>query len=176
MDVAIAETIVYSEYKKLEKYNDIGLVRIIKRAKFSKYIFPACLPETYNTDTENAIETGWGKTGYRSKDSNILIEVDLELYSDDECRQLYVDQSQSSQLRRGIDAQTQFCAGSRTEQKDACQVSTIIIAIITISVAFYQLILIFAGRLGRSDSNQASDTIESLYVHGNRCDFVREAM
>lgn len=94
-----------------------------RSVEFNQFIRPACLPETYGTGAETAVATGWGRTDYRSQGSDILMKVVLELYPDDECRQLYYAESHSSQLKYGIDVQTQFCAGSRIAKKDVCQVS-----------------------------------------------------
>lgn len=122
VDVDVEQAIPHPAYKKTEKYNDIGLIKMARSVQFNQYIRPACLPETYNTGTEKAIATGWGKTDYRSQGSEILMKVVLELYPDDECRQLFYAESHSSQLKNGIVAQTQFCAGSRIARKDVCQV------------------------------------------------------
>lgn len=95
---------------------------MVRSVQFNEYIRPACLAETYSTGTMKAIATGWGKTDYKSESSDILMKVILELYPDDECRQFFLAESHSSQLRNGIDARTQFCAGSRNAKKDVCQV------------------------------------------------------
>lgn len=123
VDIDVAQAIPHPAYVKTEKYNDIGLIRMAHSVQFNQYVRPACLPETYNTGTQKAIATGWGKTDYKSGGSDVLMKVVLELYPDDECRQLFIAQSHSTQLKNGIVAQTQFCAGSRTEKKDVCQVN-----------------------------------------------------
>lgn len=123
VDIDVAQAIPHPSYIKTEKYNDIGLIQMIRSVQFNQWIRPACLPETYSTGTEKAIATGWGKTDYRSEGADILMKVVLELYPDDECRHLYYAESHSSQLKNGIVAHTQFCAGSRIAKKDVCQVS-----------------------------------------------------
>lgn len=97
---------------------------MVHSVQFNQYIRPACLPEAFTTGTAKAIATGWGKTDYKAQGSDILMKVVLELYSDDECRELFAAESHSSQLKNGIIARTQFCAGSRFERKDVCQVSS----------------------------------------------------
>lgn len=120
----MAQAIHHPGYVKPKKYNDIGLIRMARSVKFNEYIRPACLPEMFSTGTQRAIATGWGKTdASESRGSDILMKVGLDLYSDDECRQQYADHSLLEPLSDGIVAETQFCAGSREEKKDVCQVS-----------------------------------------------------
>lgn len=101
---------------------------MVRSVEFNEYIRPACLPETYETGTQNGIATGWGRTEVNSKQSDILMKVILELYSDTECRNGFLLESRKNQLRDGIAVESQFCAGSRTERKDVCQVSFIFFA------------------------------------------------
>lgn len=175
VDIDVERAIPHPAYKKTEKYNDIGLIQMARSVEFNQYIRPACLPEMYSTGTEKAIATGWGRTDYRSQGSEILMKVVLELYSDDECRQLYYAESHSSQLKNGIDVQTQFCAGSRIAKKDVCQVSEHMkttqmpttTKIIIVSLAF-------AGRLGRSTSTRSS--VQYVHLHHSWRNIVRKAV
>lgn len=120
--IDIAEKIPHPQFKRAAKYYDIALVRLANRIAINPLIRPACLPEGYETDTEKAIATGWGRTDFRGPGSDILQKVILELFTDDECNATYLSESRTTQLRYGILREQQFCAGSHTEKKDTCQV------------------------------------------------------
>lgn len=122
VDIEVDEAIPHPNYKKTEKYDDIGLIRMKQPVQFSEFIRPACLSETSGRELREAIATGWGKTSYKSKGSDILMKVQLEMFSDSECRQQFIMESNTATFRNGINAQTQFCAGSRDKLKDVCQV------------------------------------------------------
>lgn len=121
IDIHVDEYIPYPSYLRTTKYDDIGLIKLSRPVTFNEHIRPACMPETYETNTRNAVATGWGRTGLNNSPSDILQKVILELYTDTECRNGFVAESRKHDLRNGIVSQTQFCAGSRTEKKDVCQ-------------------------------------------------------
>lgn len=120
-DISVAEYIPYPEYRRISKYDDIGLIKLSRPVKFNEYIRPACLPEEYGTGTQKAVATGWGRTDVYNSGSDVLQKVILDLYNDQECRTGFEAESKRHDLRNGIIARTQFCAGSRTERKDVCQ-------------------------------------------------------
>lgn len=120
-DISIAEYIPYPSYRRITKYNDIGLIKLSRPVQFSEYIRPACLPEEYSTNTLKAVATGWGRTDVFNATSDILQKVILDLYNDQECRNSFIAESRKHDLRNGIVSDTQFCAGSRNERKDVCQ-------------------------------------------------------
>lgn len=122
----VAESISHPLYKRRIKYNDIGLIRMDRKISFSEYMRPACLPETYDSETEKALATGYGKTDFKGRSSHILMKVVLELFSVQECNTTYQQAARTSVLRSGILPASQFCAGSHTEKKDTCQVSLIL--------------------------------------------------
>lgn len=122
-DIDVEQSYPHPSYSSTENYNDIALIKMIRAAQFNHYVRPACLADTYIPEKPKAIATGWGKIGYRSADSDVLMKVVLELYNDDECQQHYPLELRSSKLSRGIEARTQLCAGSRIERRDVCQVS-----------------------------------------------------
>lgn len=122
LQVNIAEIIIHPQFKASSKYYDICLLRLERNIRFNQYMRPACLPDTFSTNTHKAIVAGWGKTGYRDGASNVLMKVVLELFTQRECTEAYQKESRGTQLAQGIVEETQFCAGSHTEKKDACQV------------------------------------------------------
>lgn len=122
LQVEIAEKIPHPQFKRSAKYYDIALVRLALQVTFNPRRRPACLPESYNTNTHQAIASGWGRTDFRGPSSQVLQKVILELFTDEECNITYLDAARTTQLRYGILPAQQFCAGSHTEKKDTCQV------------------------------------------------------
>lgn len=121
IEIEIVEHIKHPEFKLPSKYNDIALLKLMHPVKFSQYIRPACLPETFYPQTQRAIATGWGLTEFRGKSSDSLMKVVLDLYGNQECNATYINHINRA-LEKGIVEKTQLCAGSRLEQKDTCQV------------------------------------------------------
>lgn len=120
---AIAENILHPDYNRaVANYNDIALVRLQERVAFSPYIRPACLPgrQFDQLRRNSAVATGWGHTEWHGNESDILMKVKLDLYTVAECNGTYT-RPYYRKMARGVDPETQMCAGSRTEEKDTCQ-------------------------------------------------------
>ena len=117
----IVERIKHDGFKVPSKYNDIALVKIDGPVQFNNYIRPACLPQSRTIETKHVIASGWGRLNYNSEVSEHLQKVVLEIFTQRECNQSYSNEGR--QLRRGIDDETQLCAGSHIDGKDTCQVS-----------------------------------------------------
>ena len=120
----IAEIIKHPQYRRPPKYHDIALLRLDRKVTFSRYIRPACLPQVFGTGTQRAIASGWGAQEYSGPGSPTLLKVTLELFSGTECNETFFTPGYSKSLRNGIDDESQMCAGSHTEWKDTCQVSS----------------------------------------------------
>lgn len=118
----IVERIKHPDFKLPSKYNDIALVKINDPVQFSNYVRPACLPHTKSINLRHVIASGWGRVNYGSTLSEQLQKVVLELFTTDECNKTYSNEI-GRQLSRGIDVETQLCAGSHNSEKDTCQVS-----------------------------------------------------
>lgn len=62
----ITERIPHYLYKPPSLYHDIGLLKLNKPFKFTEYVLPACLTQSwilfYPTEVEEVIATGWGET------------------------------------------------------------------------------------------------------------------
>lgn len=110
----------HPNYKIPSKYNDIALLKLSKEVQFNLFIRPACLDDSVVASTEHAIATGWGRTEYQAKQSEILLKVILDWIPFDECNGLYRRFS-SRYLTNGIDLKTQICAGSKKHRRDTCQ-------------------------------------------------------
>jgi secreted trypsin-like serine protease len=100
--------------------NDIGLLELSDRVRFSDQVRSACLPEKSNWTVQSidqqyegrlATVLGWGSTYYGGGGTNILRQVSFPLWTNKDC-----DQKYSQHIGRGF-----VCAGSMFGGKDACQ-------------------------------------------------------
>lgn len=119
-DYEVIRRIPHPSYIANEQYNDIALLQLDRPVTFSEYISPICL-DSSNLTNEVLTATGWGKTEATGDVSSELQKVELEYFPNEECQKSYSTVSKDD-LPNGIVAETQICAGSRTEEKDTCQV------------------------------------------------------
>ncbi|ETN65690.1 CLIP-domain serine protease subfamily C [Anopheles darlingi] len=117
-DYDVSERIPHPEYKQSSHYNDIALIKLSRKVIFTPYIRPICLPLQANGPQKRAIASGWGAIGFGQEKSSSLLKVTLDLFSHDECKDLF---EETRKLRTGVNATTQMCAGSRNSTKDTCQ-------------------------------------------------------
>lgn len=97
--------------------NDIAILKLNQNVRFTKSVQPACLPPPGNMDYTNvkATVTGWGTIYFGGPTSNSLQEVDVGIWTNQECATNY------NRLGRKV-LDTMLCAGDRLGGKDACQV------------------------------------------------------
>lgn len=117
----IVERIRHPNYTGKFKYNDIALLRLESTVPFNDYIRPACLPESSSIGF-NAKATGWGRLDFDRPVTSHLQKVELDLFTYQECDELYAVLNSSS-INRGIVNETQICAGTQSGRGDTCQVS-----------------------------------------------------
>lgn len=116
----IAERIPYPDYKSYSFYYDIGLIRLQTRLTFNDFVRPACLDtEALLYEKEKVMATGWGQRGYSQSTSKLLLKVGLEIFSNNECNEIY---DKDITLRDGIIDSFQICAGSIANSGDTCEV------------------------------------------------------
>lgn len=120
VDLRIVERIPHPEYRYPSQYNDIGLFKLERKVQLNGAIRPACLPEQASVKTKTAIATGWGTVTWRGQQSNVLLKVTLDMFSQNECNSTYRTDI-NRKLNKGIMEETQVCAGSHNEEKDSCQ-------------------------------------------------------
>lgn len=118
--VNIAERVKHPQYTSKFKYNDIALFRLDISLKFTEYVRPACLPELSKIGF-TAVATGWGRLDYNRPLSTHLQKVELDLYTHQECDDLYAVLD-SRYINKGIANDTQLCAGTYSGRGDTCQV------------------------------------------------------
>lgn len=109
----------HPEYKPLNLYNDIGLLKLDRKVNFTKSVRPACLQVEEDFNTDKIVASGWGLLAFRGASSETLMKVELDLYTNEECSEYYQDKMAS--LKHGI-ASTMLCTGGKTESKSTCSV------------------------------------------------------
>ncbi|XP_077290897.1 transmembrane protease serine 9-like [Arctopsyche grandis] len=115
----VIEKVIHPEYQPVSVYNDIGLLKMDKKVKYSEKIRPACLHVGNPVNDQKAVATGWGITDFETETkSDALLKVTLEKFTHEECKQSYPIAKKS---RDGIRNTSQICYGSRSEVKDTCQ-------------------------------------------------------
>ncbi|XP_060802224.1 trypsin-1-like [Amyelois transitella] len=107
---AIAHNFTFATFR-----DDIALLRLNLPVVTSDVIKPICLPlnddETYVG--VKAIATGWGSVTESKNQSCVLLEVELPILSNEECR--------SSQYDSHMISDNMLCAGLSKGGKDTCQ-------------------------------------------------------
>lgn len=103
----------YSDRNKNKK-DDIGLIRLAKRAVYNDYIQPICLAKNNQRIVvgNDVYVAGWGKT-LEGRNSPIKLKLVMPIYNKDECNRKY--------RRLGADLiDKQICAGG-VFAEDACK-------------------------------------------------------
>ncbi|CAH1405899.1 unnamed protein product [Nezara viridula] len=120
VDKAIIERIPHPKYIPSQNYHDIALFKLDSDVVFNNYVLPICLHTKRQITSKVATVIGWGKTGFIDATSEKLLEADLEVYNDTECKRLMFS-SITPQTPRGHEADQMICAGVPDGSKDACQ-------------------------------------------------------
>ena len=104
---------LHDQYDRKTFENDIALLKLDKPAKFTKSIYPICLPPRSKQFTNTrAFVIGWGTIYFGGPTSNLLQEVNIRVWSNQQCATNY------ARLNRKV-TDTMLCAGD--ENRDACQ-------------------------------------------------------
>lgn len=119
MDFAVQQTFSHPGYRRSAAYNDIGLVLLRERVKFSPYIRPACLPsEPLDSNVKALLATGWGNTYYKGERSDDLLKVAIDVYDLNLCKQAYGKKYR--EIRQGV-TDNFICLFDKERRKDTCQ-------------------------------------------------------
>ncbi|XP_056629717.1 venom protease-like isoform X1 [Diorhabda sublineata] len=115
-DYPLRRIIIHPNYSPPSKYNDIALLETRDEVIFTRFIRPACL--NLNSDIQNgkAIATGWGRTDFAADNSEKLMKVTLNVYTNERCKTTFPS---DVSLPRGI-ASSMVCAGDLKGGKDTC--------------------------------------------------------
>lgn len=115
-DVGIEQQIIHDKYlpQSFNQHNDIALLRMSQKVRFSEFIKPICLP---SASSENLIGkaltvVGFGKTE-TALSSNVKLKAFLSVVDTEKCNQVFRFEG-----RKAID--TQICAGG-VKNVDSCR-------------------------------------------------------
>lgn len=111
---------MHNEYSTETKSNDIALIRVAQKIKFSDLIQPICLPhdELYRID-KRVLVTGWGSETSNSRTVEILRRGVIQIIGKDECIK---KNGKVLNITQGM-----FCAGEKDDddperlRTDTCQ-------------------------------------------------------
>ncbi|XP_068973443.1 venom protease-like [Bombus flavifrons] len=115
IEMGFESKLIHSDYKHGRSYHhDIAILRLEKDVSFSEYIRPICLPleeslRNNNFVGYNPFVAGWGKLSYGGPYSDVLMEVQVPVISNAECKKAYSNIPD-----------TEICAGYAEGGKDAC--------------------------------------------------------
>lgn len=65
-DIPVASVVIHPDYHYLNRYNDIGLLKLAWPANFTDYVKPVCL-STDDNIPDNLVIIGWGITDRQSR-------------------------------------------------------------------------------------------------------------
>lgn len=112
-DFRIIDIRHHVEYDESTYENDIAIVKLHQSVLFNSYIWPVCMPPSGDTfEGWNGVVTGWGSLDFGGPYSDVLMEVAVPIWKNDECQNSFVERIGAGML----------CAGSRYGGKDSCQV------------------------------------------------------
>lgn len=122
-DFNISKLIKHPNYTFISSYNDIALLKLDRPAVLNKFVQPACLQTQKDTDYNIGVllVAGWGDTFHNSgRGSSQLRKAALEIVSEEYCSKVYP--KDAGRLKKGIDDETQICAGSFDDEGNTCKV------------------------------------------------------
>ena len=112
----------HPDYNVAARYdNDFSMLELEGEVDLCRYpnIRPVCLPSVSSSDTfvgDVATVTGWGVTEEFGDDSNVLLEVNVTVVSNKECRNDYKTNSLNLNITDNM-----ICADVAGGGKDSCQ-------------------------------------------------------
>lgn len=120
VQIEVESKIIHPGYDTKAYVNDIAVLRLAQEVPFSDYVYPICLPVEDPLRNNNFYRyypfvAGWGSQQSRGPASDILLEVQMPVVSNDACSEAY-SKFKSSKIDNRI-----ICAGFAQGGKDACQ-------------------------------------------------------
>ncbi|KAI0216120.1 Ovochymase-1 [Lamellibrachia satsuma] len=104
---------VHPEYNNVTNNNDLALLKMKKRIRFTREVSPVCLPDSDDPlNYYDCMVTGWGKSN-GTGDRTVLRELGVPLIDTETCNGTTWYQGRVSHLM--------LCAGHETGGKDSCQ-------------------------------------------------------
>lgn len=116
--VNVKRAIAHPDYKIGINYNDIGLVQLEKKIQFNEKARPACLNLNQKFNFMSFTVSGFGKIGVTGPGSSKLLFINVDLYNNTECNDVYRN---SLNVPQGVKEDLMICAGSFEDLQDACK-------------------------------------------------------
>ncbi|KAH8416770.1 hypothetical protein KR222_003693 [Zaprionus bogoriensis] len=124
-DINVTNIAIHPDYSSDSKYNDIAILELVEAAKFSLYIYPACLELDPGDPPEIAklFVAGWGVMNQTSRStSKILLRAPLDIVPLQQCNSSIAQLASSTRFLKDGVINTLLCAADRRRRKaDACQ-------------------------------------------------------
>ncbi|XP_076174782.1 venom serine protease Bi-VSP [Ptiloglossa arizonensis] len=120
VEIEIDQKIVHPQYSTSKMENDIAVLRLKEEVQFTDLIYPICLPIKEPLRSKNFYRffpfiAGWGAVESRGPASADLLEAQVPVVSNDDCKKAY------SRFKNAVIDQRVLCAGYAQGGKDACQ-------------------------------------------------------
>lgn len=115
IDVGVEDVIVNDQYspQSFNQHNDIALIRMMQKVKFSDFVKPICLPSASDVLIGKSLTvTGFGRTETAFA-SNVKLKVGLTVAENEKCNQVFRFEG-----RKVVDSQ--ICAGGQ-KNVDSCR-------------------------------------------------------
>lgn len=109
--VSFEKVIKHPDYSSRSHSHDIGLVKTSEPIRESSSVKFVRLPKQGERFTGTGIATGHGKTSTMGGESDVLLQVEMEIRDDRACFERYGP---------GFNPRAMICAGGRAERKATC--------------------------------------------------------
>lgn len=120
-DFRIVEVYQHPDFDETTFENDISILKLHERVIFNSYIWPVCMPSNEDTFEGNVgIVTGWGSQFFGGPHSDVLMEVSVPIWNQNDCQNAFIERIANQVL----------CAGAG--ERDSCQVSCLFVVIYVI--------------------------------------------
>ncbi|VVC37364.1 Hypothetical protein CINCED_3A022459 [Cinara cedri] len=145
INVPIARILTHEQYNAREYTTDIALLKLNQSVRFNEFIKPICLPilskmRSRTLEGTAPFVAGWGATSFRGPSSSALMELQIPVMNNTECKRIFAS-------KKSVIDERVLCAGVLTGGKDACQVYLLIVKLETpklcINMIFFFLIVLF---------------------------------
>ncbi|XP_055546316.1 serine protease snake-like [Wyeomyia smithii] len=97
----IIEVIRHPEHRYAAQYHDIALMKLEKNVTLHETVVPACLWADEEMRFRSLEAAGWGKTGYATEKTPVLLKVSLKPMDNEECGKIYTNDT-NRRLRFGL--------------------------------------------------------------------------
>lgn len=115
-DYRVAQLFNHPNYNSKNQQNDISLIKLATKVRFTDDIRHICLPSP-NMEIEGKMSwvIGFGVTCFACESSEQLLELSLPVWKQNECKENYLTRHRINLTN------SQICAGYKDGKKDSCQ-------------------------------------------------------